>query len=142
MAFIAILCGLIGLAFGGFRGLIIGLAIGYGIGWMLPRLLRRSVGLVQQQLLDSTFAAMGALCKADNQVTRDEIKAAEAVFDRMRLSGEQRQAAKAAFNRGKAADFDLDAEMARLARICRGRSVLLGMFLQTQLMAIAADGQI
>lgn len=142
MPVLILICGLLGLAVGGFAGLLIGAAIGYAIGAALPRLIRQSVGLVQTQLLESTFAAMGALCKADSQVTRAEIRAAEAVFDRLRLSDAQRAAAKAAFNRGKAPDFDLDAEMDRLARICRGRSVLLGMFLQVQLMAIAADGQV
>ncbi|MFW6092444.1 MAG: co-chaperone DjlA [Pseudomonadota bacterium] len=142
MSWLVILGGLLGLLFGGFRGLVLGALIGYGITWALPRLLRRSVELVHSQLLDSTFAAMGALSKADEVVTRDEIRAAEAVFDRMGLSAEQRKSAKAAFNRGKAPDFDLDAEMDKLAAICRGRSALLGLFLQAQLMAVAADGQV
>lgn len=142
MPLLVIVCALLGLAIGGAAGLLLGAAIGYAIGRLLPRLLRQSVGLVQAQLLESTFAAMGALCKADSQVSRSEIRAAETVFDRLGLSGPQREAAKAAFNRGKSADFDLDAEMDKLARICRGRSVLLGIFLQVQLMAVAADGQI
>lgn len=139
---LALAGGLIGLLFGGFQGLVIGLLVGYVAALTLPRLLVRGVVLVQEQYLDATFAAMGALCKADSQVTRDEIRAAEAVFDRMRLSPEQRSAAKASFNRGKSPDFDLDAEMDRLARLCRGRRMLLAMFLQAQLMAVAADGQV
>ena len=142
MVSIAIFCGLVGLALGGFNGLVIGLLLGYAIGAAAPRLLLKSLHLVQSQLLDSTFAAMGAVCKADSRVTTDEIRAAEALFDRMRLDAAQREAAKAAFNRGKSPDFDLDAEMTRLARICRGRTPLLAMFLQVQLMAVAADGQV
>ncbi len=142
MPAVVIVCALLGLLFGGFRGLVVGAAVGYLIDWALPRLIRSSLGLVQVQLIESTFAAMGALCKADSQVTRDEIQAAEVLFERMHLSAEQRQAAKAAFNRGKAADFDLDGEMAKLARISRGRPVILGMFLQVQLMAVAADGRV
>ncbi|MFU8815233.1 MAG: co-chaperone DjlA [Pseudomonadales bacterium] len=142
MTFIPIIGGLIGLVIAGLPGLVIGLAAGYGIRWALPRLVRHSLGLVQSQLVDSTFAAMGALCKADGRVTREEIRAAEALFDRMHLSGAQRQAAKAAFNRGKAVDFDLDAEMMKLARMCRGRAELLNLFLQAQLLAVAADGQV
>jgi len=137
-----IVFGLIGLALGGTTGLIVGLGLGYAVARWLPRLLRQGLAKVQAQLLDSTFAAMGALCKADGQVTRDEIRTAEALFDRMRLDPEQRRAAKAAFNRGKAADFDLDGEMARLRQICRGRGALLGVFLQVQLQSIAADGRI
>jgi len=138
---IVIFCALIGLAFGGFRGMAVGAAVGFGIGWVVLRLIRRGLGTVQAQLLDSTFAAMGALCKADSQVTRDEIRTVEALFARMRLNAEQREAAKAAFSRGKAPEFDVDAEMAKLTRIARGRSPLLALFLQSQLMAIAADGQ-
>lgn len=137
-----IIIGLIGLAFGGATGLIVGLGLGYAVTRWLPRLLRRSLAQVQAQLLDSTFAAMGALCKVDGQVSRDEIRAAEALFDRMRLNPEQRRAAKAAFNRGKAPDFDLDGEMAKLRQISRGRGALLGLFLQVQLQSIAADGRI
>lgn len=139
---LAFIAGFIGALFGGLRGFVIGLLIGFGIGWLLPRLLRHGLQQVQEQFLESTFAAMGALCKADSQVSRNEIKAAEAQFDRLGLSEDQRRKAKAAFNRGKSADFDLDAEMARLARICRGRSPLLGMFLQVQLHAVAADGRV
>jgi DnaJ like chaperone protein len=142
MPLIVILCGLIGLAVGGWRGLLVGLAVGYGIGWALPRLVRRGLGVVQGQLLDATFAAMGALCKADSRVTPDEIQAAEALFDRMHLSSEQRRAAKQAFNRGKSPDFDVDGEMDRLARLTRGRTPLVAMFLQVQLMAVAADGRV
>ena len=137
-----IIIGLIGLAFGGATGLIVGLGLGYAVTRWLPRLLRRGLAQVQAQLLDSTFAAMGALCKVDGQVSRDEIRAAEALFDRMRLNPEQRRAARAAFNRGKAPDFDLDGEMAKLRQISRGRGALLGLFLQVQLQSIAADGRI
>lgn len=133
---------MLGLALGGAGGLLVGAVAGYALARALPYLIRHGVGIVQAQLLDSTFAAMGALCKADSQVTRDEIRAAETLFTRLGLSADQRRAAKAAFNRGKGPDFDLDGEMDRLARACRGRRALLGMFLQVQLVAVAADGRI
>lgn len=139
---IVVLLAFIGLLAGGFRGLVIGALLGYLIRWAIRQALRTGVGLVQSQFLDSTFAVMGAVCKADNVVTRAEIQAAEAMFARLSLSAEQREAAIASFNRGKSDDFDLDAEVAKLAQVCRGRRVLLQMFLQVQLMAIAADGAI
>lgn len=140
--FLMILGGLIGLLVDGFTGLVIGAVIGYLIGRLLGWALRAGIGLVQAQFLESTFAVMGAVCKADNVVTRAEIQAAEAMFARLRLSAEQREKAVAAFNRGKAPDFDLDAEVGKLAQVCRGRRVLLQMFLQVQLMAVAADGAV
>ena len=139
--------GLLGLAFGGFRGLLIGAAIGWLAAWWLRRQLvirveaiRSGLGAVQVQFIESTFVAMGALSKADDVVTRDEIRAAEAIFQRLRLSPEQRESAKAAFNRGKAPGFDLDGEVRRFAEAARGNTLLLQMFLQVQLMAVAADG--
>jgi DnaJ like chaperone protein len=130
----------LGYAIGGFRGLIIGVALAYAASWLLQRVVQGGLGQIQSQFLDSTFAAMGALCKADGTVSRDEIKVAEALFDRLRLSAGQRESAKAAFNRGKSPGFDLDAEVAKLRQVSRGRGPLLQVFLQVQLTAIAADG--
>jgi DnaJ like chaperone protein len=98
--------------------------------------------VVQSQLLESTFSIMGALCKADRVVTRDEIRIVESIFDRLHLMGEQRAAAKAAFNRGKSPEFELDAAVDRFGQIARGRGPLLQLFLQLQCMAVAADGQV
>lgn len=137
---VIILFALLGALFGGLSGLVIGGIIGYAVSRFVPRLLRHGFRVAQSQYLDATFAAMGALCKADSQVTRDEIQAAEALFVQLRLTPEQRESAKAAFNRGKAPDFDLDQEMRKLAQLCRGQTLLLRMFLQVQLMAVAADG--
>jgi DnaJ like chaperone protein len=130
----------LGYAIGGFRGLIIGVALAYAASWLLQRVVQGGLGQIQSQFLDSTFAAMGALCKADGAVSRDEIKVAEALFERLRLTAEQRESAKAAFNRGKSPGFDLDAEVAKLRQVSRGRGPLLQIFLQVQLTAIAADG--
>ena len=132
--------GVIGLLVGGFPGLIVGVGVGYLARWILRRALRHGLAKVQSQFLDSTFAVMGALCKADGAVSRDEIKAAEALFERLHLSPEQRESAKEAFERGKAPDFALDAEVRKLARLCRGRGPMLQTFLQLQLAAIAANG--
>lgn len=140
--FFIILGAFIGLLVDGFAGLVVGAAIGWVIARGLRLALRVGLGLVQSQFLDSTFAVMGAMCKADQVVTRDEIQAAEAIFARLGLSGEQRERAIAAFNRGKAPEFDLDAEIEKLARVCRGRRALLQMFMQVQLMAVAADGEV
>lgn len=58
------------------------------------------------------------------------------------LHGEAREQAKTAFNRGKQSDFDLDAAADRFAQFTRGRGPLLQLFMQLQLMAVAADGVI
>jgi len=135
--------GLLGLFAGGLGGAVLGAVIG-GVAshYLLTVLFGRGLGAIRAQFVNSTFAVMGALCKADGRVTGEEIRVAEQFFSRLGLTGEQRRSAKAAFNRGKSPDFDLDAELARL-RASAGRSpALLQFFLQVQLSAIAADGAV
>src|SRR5918993_1425996 len=115
-----ILLALIGLFAGGFRGMLIGAAIGYAAAWVMQNVLRKKLVEVQAQFLESTFAVMGALCKADGVVTRDEIAIAESMFERLHLSIAQREIAKNAFNRGKAPGFDLDGEVRKFAQVSHG----------------------
>lgn len=139
---IVVLFALFGLFAGGFRGLIIGAVLGYLAGWLMRNVVTQRLASVQDQFLDSTFAVMGALCKADGVVTRDEIATAEAMFERLNLSAQQRERAKAAFTRGKSPDFDLDTEASKFARAAHGYRPLLIMFLQIQCAAVAGDGQV
>jgi DnaJ like chaperone protein len=136
------LAALFGLLVDGPRGLVVGAIVGYALGHLLRRSIGAGAGLIQSQFLETTFAVMGAVCKADEVVTRDEIAAAENVFRRLHLSAEQREVAKAAFSRGKSPGFDLDAEVDKLARLGYGRGPLLQLFLQVQCMAVAADGRL
>lgn len=140
--FVIVLFALVGLYAAGTRGLLMGVAIGYGVNWVLQNVLSKGLALIQAQFLESTFAIMGAFCKADGAVSRDEIQLAENMFAQLNLSSEQRQSAMAAFNRGKAPGFDLDAEVGKFARASQGRRPILVMFLQIQCAAIAADGKV
>ncbi|MEX0914625.1 MAG: co-chaperone DjlA [Wenzhouxiangellaceae bacterium] len=131
----------LGLLAGGFGGAVLGAVAGGVLGRLLLTVLfARGRDAVRAQFLDSTFAVMGAVCKADGRVTDDEIRVAEQFFSRLALSERQRKSAMAAFNRGKARDFDLDAELAGLRTVARHNQPLLQLFLQVQLAAIAADG--
>lgn len=132
----------LGLLAGGVSGLFIGALIGYVTGVALRQFAIGGLRIAQSQLVDTIFAVMGALCKADKVVTRDEINAVEQMFRMLKLQGEQREQAKTAFNRGKQADFDLDGAVDEFARISRGRGILVQLFLQLQCMAIAADGHV
>lgn len=140
----AILIGaILGYMIGRWPGMIIGAMLGYWLG----RRLARGIGIarvaqLQAQFLDSTFAVMGCICKADGQVSDAEVEVAETLFTRMRMSGDMRNRARDAFERGKADNFDLDAELAEVRRITRGQRALLQVFLQVQLSAIAADGKL
>src|SRR5690606_376550 len=116
MFLLIILCALIGLWIRGSSGFFVGAMIGFVLGYVARAAVRKKLQQVQVRFIDTTFAVMGALCKADGVVTRDEIQMVEQIFARLHLSREQKDAAKAAFNRGKAPDFDLEAELGRLAR--------------------------
>lgn len=140
---LAILAGaLIGATVGGVPGLLVGGALGYAAGLALRQTVLGSLRIAQSALIDATFSVMGALCKADGVVTRDEIRVVEGMFGRLGLSSEQREAAKEAFRRGKAPDFDLDAAVDGFASITRRREPLVQLFLQLQCMAVAADGAV
>ena len=133
---------ILGLLFGGPAGLFAGAFIG----WVATQALKRSIlgGLqvMQSDLVETTFSVMGAVCKADSVVTRDEIRTVEKILTMLRLQAEQREQAKAAFNRGKQPEFDLDAAVDQFGRVSHRRAPLVQLFLQLQYMAIAADGKV
>ena len=140
--FLIIIGIIIGAIIGSLPGALVGGLIGYGASVALRQSVLGGLRVVQTRLIDSTFSVMGALCKADNVVTRDEIQSVERVFEMLNLRGEQREQAKAAFTRGKQPGFDVDAAADDFARISRGRGPLLQLFLQLQVMAVAADGRL
>lgn len=140
MFFPMIIGGLIGYQLARFPGLLVGAVAGVLITQYLRNRLRARLTDLQSAFIEPMFSVMGALCKADGVVTRDEIQVAESFFARFRLSEQQQAKAKAAFNRGKSAGFDLEGEVARFRRISNGQHLLLQLFLQVQVSAVSADG--
>ena len=133
---------LLGLAAGGFRGMFISLLVSYALTWLARKAITQKLRSIQEHFLETTFAVMGAVCKADGVVTRDEIAMAEAMFLRLNLSDAQKEAAKTAFGRGKARDFDLDAQVRAFAAASRGQRPLHMMLLQIQVAAVMGDGKV
>ena len=142
MIFLIIVFGLIGLAFGGVIGLLIGAGLGWGLGRYIGRRLNAARRQIQEGFLESIFSVMGCLCQADGKVTDDELSVAEKLFDQMHLQGESRAKAKAAFERGRADNFNLEAELTKVNRLTQRQPTLRQVFLQVQLTAIAADGEL
>ncbi|MFG6667747.1 co-chaperone DjlA [Halomonas sp. HNIBRBA4712] len=145
MAFLTIsilLFGLLGLALFGPLGLLLGGGVGF---WLAQRARRRLLvarAQIEQGYLQSVFSVMGCLCQADGRVSAGERDIAERLFTQMRFSDSQRAEARAAFERGRAESFDLDAELARVGQLTQRQPMLRQVFLQVQLNAIAADGEI
>jgi DnaJ like chaperone protein len=143
---------LVGGAFGFVLGGPLGALLGAAVGHNFDRGLRQQPDVaafgtgdqerVQTAFFTATFAVMGHVAKADGRVSPQEIRMAEAVMAQMSLSPEMRRTAIDLFNRGKEADFDLDAVLAQFRRECRGRSTLIGMFVEIQLQAAYADGSL
>jgi len=97
---------------------------------------------VQSAFFAATFSVMGYICKADGQVSKGEIRAAEAVMKRMRLSPQQKQAAMELFNRGKEPGFPINEVMQQFRTECHRRQNLIRLFLEVQIQAALADGQL
>ena len=141
--------GAFGFVLGGPLGALLGVALGHNFDRGLKRLPDGEAGLsagererVQTAFFTATFAVMGRLAKADGRVSEAEIRMAEAVMDEMALDAGMRKAAINLFQQGKAEDFDLDSVLEQFRQECHGRTTLLRMFVEIQLQAAYADGEL
>lgn len=136
---------LLGMASGGFVGLLFGSVIGY----QLDKLIRRFSGAeqwtqekAQDAFFDATFAVMGKVAKADGRVTQAEIQYAEAVMARMQLTGERRKRAIDLFTKGKTSGYELTDVLEPLRRaLGRSNAHARMMFVEIQLAAALVDGE-
>ena len=97
---------------------------------------------VQMVFFTASFSVMGHLAKADGRVSEDEIRLAQQVMGRMGLDADQRKLAIDLFNEGKQAGFDLDAVLEQFRHECGRRVNLIRMFVEIQLAAALADGDV
>jgi len=138
--------GVLGLALGGPVGAILGAAVGHGLDRGAERAdlfggakVKDRVRL-QECFLETTFAVMGHLAKADGRIGEPEIAFAESVMGRMELSPALRRAAILFFNQGKAPAFELLPALAELRQAGLGQGPLRQIFLEIQIGAAYADG--
>ena len=140
---------LVGGAFGFMVGGPLGAALGAALGHqfdkglnLVERLQPGDQERVQTAFFTATFSVMGAVAKADGKVTHDEIKLAETVMTQMQLSAEMRRVAINLFNQGKDADFRLEDVLEQFRQECHRRQTLKQMFIEIQLQAAFADGDL
>jgi len=139
-----------GFLIGGPIGALIGAALGHNFDSGLARLQHEETEdlepgaqeRVQAAFFTATFATMGHISKADGKVTSDEIKAAENVMSQMQLNAEQRRVAIDLFQQGKDPDYDVKAVVEQFRIECRRRTNLMQMFIEIQLHAVYADGEL
>ncbi|MCL6271811.1 co-chaperone DjlA [Sansalvadorimonas sp. 2012CJ34-2] len=146
MWFRTVFLGFLGFLFGGPFGAIVGALFG---AWLDnqnqgPRMVygRQSAERQRQTqtaFFEATFLVMGKLAKSDGVVNESEIKVAEALMGQMRLTSEQRRQAIHFFNQGKNGE-PVEAVLRRF-REYAGNSSLIQMFLEIQLQAAYADGE-
>lgn len=136
---------LLGFLFARIPGAIAGFLIGLAIDRMRAgggAFSALDPGKVRQAFLDCSFSVMGHVCKADGHVSEAEIATAQAFMERLGLDAEAKRRAIDQFNRGKAEDFDLREEIMQFRRACHSQTQLVRMFIEIQLEAVLADGQI
>lgn len=95
----------------------------------------------QKAYFHATFAVMGHVAKAKGQVTQNEIRLATELMNRMGLQGEARRQAQEAFREGKEASFPLEETLQSVRKNSGGRFDLLQFFLEVQIQAAYADGE-
>jgi DnaJ like chaperone protein len=136
--------GALGFAFGGPLGAAFGAAVGHqfdrgldGTGEEAGEQER-----IQTAFFTATFAVMGYVAKADGHVSPAEIAHARAVMRDMRLAAEQVRVAQNLYREGKTAGFDFDGVVRQFVHEARRRRTLLQMFLEIQIQAACADGEL
>ncbi|MGB1800975.1 MAG: co-chaperone DjlA [Gammaproteobacteria bacterium] len=143
-----ILGGTFGMMIGGPIGALLGAALGHnfdkGLNTSSTSSGQSAFGRqerAQTLFYTATFSVMGHICKADGQVTEDEISLAKQVMQQMDMNAEQRKAAIELFNEGKKPTFPLNDVIQQFRREIGFRPNLLRMFIEIQIMAAYADGE-
>lgn len=97
---------------------------------------------VQTAFFVATFSVMGHLSKSDGRVSKEEIAVAKKIMANMELSGDMRETAKKLFTNGKSSSFPLNEALEQFRVECHRRSNLIRMFIEIQLQAAYADGDL
>jgi len=150
MIFGKILGALFGMSFLGWPGLGLGLLIGHYFDKSMAQDFSLDMGNLggasqadtQRLFFRATFFFMGRLAKADGRVTASEIKWAEAVMAHLKFDSQQRQQAIDLFNEGKQSGAGWINVIRELKQAARWRADLIQMFLEIQVQAAYADGEL
>jgi DnaJ like chaperone protein len=141
-----VLGGTFGFIMGGPLGAVLGASLGHSFDKGLEGLSDTASpgGQARTQLafFTATFSVMGRLAKADGRVSEDEIAFARAVMAQMQFSAQQKKLAIELFTQGRQPEFDLDGVLQQFRTECHRRHTLMQMFLEIQLQAAYADGEL
>ncbi len=142
-----------GFMFGKWAGAILGLYIGHRFDRSMSQDFSNQGGFSkffmnkdsfanQAVFFHAVFSVYGHIAKASGQVTPQEIAAASGLMDKMGLAGDKRKEAQAAFSEGKSNDFPLEQTLTSFKKSAFGQRDILQLFLEVQLQAAFADGEL
>ncbi len=127
---------------GAFIGYIAGSWFDKGLTLNLYHIPRSRSVAVQQAFFKATFLVMGHLAKADGTVSEDEIRVARRIMSRLDLNADLKQEAMQLFSEGKNSAFNLEQTLENLYQECKSYPDLLRFFIEIQLEAALADGEL
>ncbi|SEQ18026.1 DnaJ like chaperone protein [Rosenbergiella nectarea] len=129
----------------GFWGIVGGVLLGHLVDTVMSNFAGNFKGTAhsrQNLFFITTFQVMGHLTKSKGRVTEADIQLASTIMDRMQLQGASRQLAQQAFREGKETDFPLRQKLRGFRQACVGRVDLIKIFLEIQIQAALADGEL
>lgn len=132
---------------GGPLGALIGVAVGHNLDQSGQKEVEAPTAAeggdhARNTFIITAFQVMGHLAKADGRVSEQEIAAARAIMDQMRLDAGQRRIAIDGFTEGKQPDFALDAALEAFQRVYRSRPAMAQPWLEALLNIAYADGNL
>ncbi|WP_371188222.1 co-chaperone DjlA [Thalassotalea maritima] len=133
---------LAGRLFGALLGLWLGHKFDKGLDFDFSTFGKQSEQDRQNTFFNATYSIMGHIAKASGRVTEEEIAFAQASMHRWGLNQETKELAQEAFRQGKDVFFDVDKTIRQLRVACFGRHDLLQMFIEIQIQAAFADGEL
>jgi len=146
-----LLGGAFGFMIGGPLGAVLGAALGHSFDKGMKVQLEHNVPeddlppgdaeRIKMAFFTATFSVMGYIAKADGHVHPTEIALAEAIMKQMKLDTELRDAAIKLFNEGKQPQFDAEPLVLQFRQECQRRTSLYRMFIEIQIQAALADGE-
>lgn len=97
---------------------------------------------IQQVFFKTVFSLLGHVAKADGHVSAEEIQAARAVMQQMRLDEQQSTKAIEYFNEGKQDEFHSESCIEDFSRVSHHNRALSQMLLEVLIFSALADGNL
>lgn len=97
---------------------------------------------IQQIFFKTVFSLLGHVAKADGHVSQEEIQAARAIMQQMRLDEEQSKRAVQYFTEGKQVEFYPDRCIEEFRQISHNNRALSQMLLEILIFSALADGKL